>query len=315
MAGCARGLADNLRNLTIPTLHQLHDTYRQDAAVYVFDDDPLDRHRSMLRKWAHRRRHVRLILANEYTGSERIQRLVVCRNTLVHEARQVLAARGVFLMLDLDCRFPMLVGGEWHSKWLRLLHGVSNASSSFGVLVSSNPGAYRDMWALRSTRLGMAYDCFWDFEQMKSQGNCKNYRLHVHPSLSPFDIEAGFDGAAAYSAKALRQAAECQHRNESDGHIVSEHVPFQDCLRRHGVRVGLAPWFLTSCAGWQTKETGQAALSAPEWHTCAGGLFIPSRSIIRYSEPRARAQKDVGMSRFEPWGTRPSKARGWYPKL
>ena len=180
----------------------------------------------------------------------------------------------------------MLLGGEWHSKWLRLLHGVSNASSSFGVLVSSNPGAYRDMWGLRSTRLGMAYDCFWDFEQMKSQGNCKNYRLHVHPSLSPFDIEAGFDGAAAYSAKALRQAAECQHRNESDGHIVSEHVPFQDCLRRHGVRVGLAPWFLTSCAGWQTKETGQAALSAPEWHTCAGGLFIPSRSII----PSARAE-------------------------
>lgn len=159
----ACGRADNLRNLTIPTLHQLHDTYRQDAAVYVFDDDPLDRQRSMLRKWAHRRRYVRLILANEYTGSERIQRLVVCRNTLVHEARQVLAARGVFLMLDLDCRFPMLVGGEWHSKWLRLLHGVSNASSSFGVLVSSNPGAYRDMWALRSTRLGMAYDCFWDF--------------------------------------------------------------------------------------------------------------------------------------------------------
>ena len=112
VAGCARGLADNLRNLTIPTLHQLHDTYRQDAAVYVFDDDPLDRQRSMPRKWAHRRRYVRLILANEYTGSERIQRLVVCRNTLVHEARQVLAARGVFLMLDLDVASQCCLAGS-----------------------------------------------------------------------------------------------------------------------------------------------------------------------------------------------------------
>ena len=55
------------------------------------------------------------------------------------------------------------------SGLLRAIDAMRSASGSgaFGVITSNNAGAYRDMWALRSARLGMDYDCFWDFARMK----------------------------------------------------------------------------------------------------------------------------------------------------
>ena len=306
VAGCARHLAGRLSNVTIPMLSTLHISLGSNSAVYVFDDDPLDQQRNVLQAWAARSSFVRLILTNEPTGDDRIQRLALCRNILVQEARKHVPDDGVFLMLDLDCRFPRVTGVEWQTSWLRLLHGV-NSTSTFGVLASSNPGAYRDMWALRSTHLGMSYDCFWDFDQMKQRGNCKAYRLHVHPSLSPFDIEAGFDGAAAYSAAALRRAADCQHSNQSDGHVVSEHVPFQQCVRGRGVRVGLAPWFFASCAGWKTKERSKRLFLLPN-----GTLALAGYSSRDEKEFRSRAKNELGAAAWAPWGTSPSRMRGWY---
>ena len=304
VAGCARGIADVLSQASIPTVNKLCHQLGGSSAVYVFDDDPLDtRQRNVLQRWAASSSHVRLFLANEPTGSERIQRLAMCRNTLVHEARNFLSERGVLLMLDLDCRFPGLTHVEWNS-WLRLLHGVN---ATFGVLVSNNPGAYRDMWALRSTRLGMAYDCFWDPVQIKANGHCKAYRVHVHPSLLPFDIEAGFDGAAVYSARALRRASGCQYVNESDGHVVSEHVPFQQCLRRRGVRIGLAPWFMSSCSGWKTKETAKRIFLLPNGTYKLAGYTNAQEKAFRLT-----ASRELGSKSWAPWGTNPSKVRGWY---
>ena len=309
VGGCARHISDRMGNTTAPMLDELRASIGAKSVVYVFDDDPADRQRSTLLAWAARSRFVRLILADDF-GADRIERLMLCRNTLVQEARMHLPRGGVFVMLDLDCRFPKVSKVDW-SSWLRLLQGVGgqNATSvlKFGVLTSNNPGAYRDMWALRSKRLGMAYDCFWDFAQMKESGNCKSYRLHVHPTLSPFAIEAGFNGAAAYSAIALRQAADCQHRNESDGHVVSEHVPFQQCLRQRGVRVGLAPWFFTSCAGWKTKESSKRLFLLPN-----GTLALSGYSGGQEKNFRIRAREELGASAWAPWGTNPSKLRGWY---
>ena len=321
IGGCARHIASKLGNTTIPMLNALHDQLGKHTAIYIFDDDPSDKQRPVLLAWAAQKEFVHLILADDF-GNDRIERLMLCRNVLVQQARDHLTDNGVFIMLDLDCRFPKVTGSDWHS-WLQLLQAArcdgndgasfgmngtsSRCTSRFDVLASNNPGAYRDMWALRSERLGMAYDCFWDFEQMKTSGNCKSYRLHVHPRLAPFAIEAGFNGLAAYSAAALRRASECRHSNTSDGHVVSEHVPFQRCLWKHAVSIGLAPWFFTSCAGWKTKESSKRLFLLPN-----SSLALAGYSARQEKTFRAQAKKELGGDTWAPWGTNPSKVRGWY---
>ena len=125
---------------------------------------------------------------------------------------------------------------------------VQHNASAFDVVTTNNEGAYRDMWALRSSTLGMDYDCFWDFGRMKSRGNCKRHRMFVSPTAAPFAVEAAFNGLAIYSAAALRGvggAAACRYANPS----AAGPDPTRDCpgvLKRMHVRAGRPVRLLSS---------------------------------------------------------------------
>ena len=77
-------------------------------------------------------------------------------------------------------------------------------TNGFGAVSANNLGPYRDMWALRSARLGMDYDCFWDFGRMRARawapvlegagGSCKTYRITVHAAAPPVPVESAFNG-------------------------------------------------------------------------------------------------------------------------
>lgn len=283
VTGCARGIAAALANHTIPYLDALlaaAPVHRLAASVLVFHDDPTDNATlAALREWASREVRVQVILSDMGNRGERIQRLTLCRNVLLGEAAHRLQSvdDGFVAQLDLDCRHGQpeallfAVGKLRHKAMQGGLSGMSVegglSGAPFGVITANNVGAYRDMWALRSSALGMNYDCFWDFKQMRLHGNCKKHRLFVHPRASPFAIEAGFNGMAIQTRASLLapRVAACRYTNESldldthKPHVVSEHVPYQQCLVRHGVSVGLDPGLLTYCHDWNTRHDAKRA--------------------------------------------------------
>jgi hypothetical protein len=275
VGGCARGIAKALTNHSIPYLDGLllaARAHRLFATVVIFHDDPNDNATlGVLRSWAQRQRRVQLVLSDSGSRGERIQRLTLCRNVLLAEAtsRLRLVSGGYFAQLDLDCRhgepWALLRAVERMREAAALVSEIGGADRSpkYGVITANNLGAYRDMWALRSPTLLMDYDCFWDFRRMRSSGNCKKHRIFINPSATPFAVDAAFNGLAIYSASTLLDAAPalCRYANETHDaddrrriHVVSEHVPYQMCLREQGVRIAIAPELLTYCHDWMTRH-------------------------------------------------------------
>lgn len=238
VTGCARRIATTLGNATIPYLDALMAeaaVFKLAAAVYIFHDDPTDNTTlAVLNEWARRERRVRLILSDMGDRGERIQRLTLCRNMLLAEAAAKFRAQqaaqlpeGYVAQLDLDCR---------HGRPERLLSAVARMESTrraaapatergpsggFDVLTANNVGAYRDMWALRASALGMDFDCFWDFKQMRTHGNCKKSERagNSHISIPALPCMrhpcAANDAAAsdsAFDARPLPLMYVCAHR-------------------------------------------------------------------------------------------------------
>lgn len=278
VTGCARRIATKLQAVTIPYLDVLLTGAQHRglaATVLIFHDDPSDNETlAVLHGWAARERRVRLVLSDMGDRGERIQRLTLCRNTLLAEsalwlrkAAEGALARGFIAMLDLDCdhgkpdgmlqaidRGDLAVGG--------FETGEKGKSGRFDVLAANNFGAYRDMWALRSSKLHMNYDCFWDAARMRTFGNCKRHRIFVHPAAPPFAVEAAFNGMAIYSAATVmaQRVSHCRYSNETAdpdtgrAHVVCEHVPYQQCLVKGGMRIGIVPSLLTNCHDWATRH-------------------------------------------------------------
>lgn len=93
-------------------------------------------------------------------------------------------------------------------------------------------------------------------------GTCKKYRVFVHPQAAPFAVESAFNGMAIFNARSLTEpsAAACRFVNETldpdskKTHVVSEHVPYHQCLVARGIRFGLLPSLLTYCHDWSTRH-------------------------------------------------------------
>ena len=212
LTGCARRIAERLSDVTIPyadALMKAASARGLSPSILIFQDDPTDNATlAVLEAWAARQPRVRLILADMGERGERIQRLALCRNVLLAEASAYLAPApeappspvsrsGFVASIDLDCRHGL------PENLLRAIDEMDTTYKGFDVVTANNWGAYRDMWALRSKRMGMDYDCFWDFARMRRQGNCKMHQIFVHPDSSAFEVDAAFNGMAIFRAASL----------------------------------------------------------------------------------------------------------------
>ena len=79
---------------------------------------------------------------------------------------------------------------------------------------------------------------------MKRRGDCDATQLRINASAPPFAVDSAFNGLALYRLGALRRrAGGCSY----DGGRTCEHVPFHLCLRRSGLRLGVAPYLVQGC--------------------------------------------------------------------
>ena len=245
VAGCARNIAAQLREHSLPWVDELL-TMRDGGGVVLYHDAPPGADAptvDALREWAARRPRSRLLLAetsadtsspsggggggrgtarDDAKSEARLARLALCRNVLVAEALGWLGHRdnddGALLQLDLDCTPPP------PAALLGVLHAMMTAPPgdplhAFGVVSGGNRGAYRDMWALRSATLHQSHDCqHRDTAMVRRLDSCRAHRIHLHPAAPPFGVEAAYNGLAIYRASALRRgaAAHCRYTGHID---------------------------------------------------------------------------------------------------
>ena len=248
LGSCARNVRSALEQHSKAFIESLlsHPRGGGGGAV-IFEDeqrsgDP-DGTRTMLRSWASRDPRIRLLLAAPllYPRWSRTQRLALCRNMLVHEALEVLPERGMFIALDLDCRFPS-------PREIALVLSAMATMGHWDVLTANTrpPSYYYDRWALRSNTLGLAYDCWFNKSQRTLYGSCPDYAITVDPNALPFAVDSAFNGVGIYRASALRVAVDCRYRGTKNSYLC-EHVPFHLCMRSHQLNIGVLPSLGVDC--------------------------------------------------------------------
>ena len=149
-------------------------------------DDTYDKLRSMVARDS----RVRAILAvDEPPG--RLGRIALCRNVLIGEALSRLPDEGLLVTLDLDCMvdvasilalLPSMMPHAGHAAaqgLARIDNGEADSSGPAWDLLTGNSNPYRDLWALRSRRLGVDYDCWQDEKTMLFRGSCLRYRITI----------------------------------------------------------------------------------------------------------------------------------------
>ena len=266
VAGCARGNEYILRLHAIQVVDDLVARFPGSAAYIYTDGGATDSNRtwSALIEWVRRRPEtVHAILAHAELP-DRIQRLAMCRNVLMGEARKHLPPKGFFVALDLDCRHS--TPAQYAAKLEFLAR-----NEHVDAIAANNPGPYRDMWALRSEALSMDYDCFWSTrahlapgQVIKSRtgkllpttGNCKGFRIVLHRDGPLVPVESAFNGAAIYKAKTLLSpnTAHCRYKDLTLGRFTCEHVRFHQCLAQRGLRMFIDPSFCAYCHAWYTPS-------------------------------------------------------------
>ena len=85
---------------------------------------------------------------------------------------------------------------------------------------------------------------------MAAHGSCFEHAFRLQEEAPPLPVESAFNGLGLYKAAALRGAASrCAYLGLTQGHAVSEHVPFHLCLGSHAhARLTIMPGLTTHCA-------------------------------------------------------------------
>jgi hypothetical protein len=248
VGSCARNVHAALEQHSRGWVTSLLDVVSPGGGALIFEDeqragDP-DGTRATLRAWAAQDPRIRLMLAQKllYPRWSRTQRLALCRNMLAHEASR-LPEKGVYVALDLDCHAPPAATISATLEWML-------AARHWDVLTANTQAAayYYDRWALRSTRLTLDYDCWFNTTQRVARGSCPDYAITIDPNAPPFAVDSAFNGLGIYRVSAVRAAlaAECRYRGTKNSYMC-EHVPFHLCMRSHALAIGVLPSLAVGC--------------------------------------------------------------------
>jgi hypothetical protein len=141
---CAKNVRKKLEGHSMALLEGLGTALAAESvrsSVLIFEDEQLGKAaeaegtRALLRGWAARNRHVRVVLAQplRYPAWSRTQRLALCRNVLLGEALATLPPSGVLVQFDLDCQVPA------PTTLLGALRSMIGPAPAWDVVTSNSP--------------------------------------------------------------------------------------------------------------------------------------------------------------------------------
>ena len=158
-----------------------------------------------------------------------------------HTERVAETREHVTIVLDFDCPARL----EW-PQLARAVGIVTQRSHGWDVLTANSLPSYYDLFALRSERLGIEYNCLESSPTVFARGLCIEYEVVLDPQAGIIQVDSAFNGMAIYHTASLL-AAQCNY----GGALIRicEHVGFHLCLRRKGLRIGIAPFLVDGCGG------------------------------------------------------------------
>ena len=127
-----------------------------------------------------------------------------------------------------------------------------------GTLFGNSLPRYYDVWALRSTALGIDYDCLHNKTEARKRGVCFDYDLRLDPAAPVLEVDSAFNGVGIYRVASLHRARDaagalCRYGG-TKLHSGCEHVGFHMCLRGAGLRLGIAPDLVTGCGAEHARD-------------------------------------------------------------
>lgn len=147
--------------------------------------------------------------------------------------------------------------------------GRQRAAGRWDALFGNSVSRYYDLWALRSNALGIDYDCLHNKSAIRTQGVCFEYDVALDPNAPVLEVDSAFNGVGIYRLDSLRRAREQQSGSCRYGGAwltTCEHVDFHACLRRAGLRLGIAPSLVQGCGAQhahdEVKRTRRVELRA-----------------------------------------------------
>ena len=250
--GCARNIGGVLREGRehIDALGAHFSNHR----LLFWEDSSADETLLVLRQWASRDQRVRLLSGQPPAIAwrrrlTRTARLAFARDVLLREALHAFDARRSSLVpqflvaLDLDCPPPVLSPARLAETVLRMLRPAP-WRQQWHVLSANSVPSYYDKWALRSRDLAVQDDCLRDHDAHDAR-HCFALDIRIARQAPVLAVDSAFNGAAVLAVEALRRSG-CTYGTTVDL-TACEHVGFNRCLRRHGLRLGIDPSLVVSC--------------------------------------------------------------------
>lgn len=249
IVGCCRNIEPYLKNV-LENLDKISSWWK-DYKIVIFENDSTDNTFNIISKWANTKND-KCELIKEYNLDkqfpERSVRLAYIRNILLDKVPKNF---DYMLMVDMDDVFANEVKKEsFESCFLLKDWSVVTANSKY----------YYDIWALRIPNI-IEFDCWHKYYELSKiyKMSYKNLIRKINPdkvalwnaiekfkdimrkAKNPIEVNSAFNCAILCKISSIKPC--CRFVGFVDNKIICEHVPFQNCIRRHGGKIIFNPNF------------------------------------------------------------------------
>jgi hypothetical protein len=211
---------------TSKSLQKIFDSVENYICVIV-ESNSSDTSLLILKNWAKMDFRRTIISMGNLSGS-RTSRIAKCRNKYMETIEPFFNDHSEVLMVDLDCCLQIDddFKEQLHSCFLK---------DDWEAVASNRRGRYYDIWALRSTALGIDYDCW----EMAKKYNDKIKYVYSHQKKIREDSE-WIPCQSAFGCMALYKSEAIKGRRYDDGTFTCEHVAFNK-----GLKIFINPCFIS----------------------------------------------------------------------
>ncbi|UJR13270.1 hypothetical protein I4U23_000290 [Adineta vaga] len=239
IAACCRNVRKALpgfkRNIQLIT--KLFGNYR----IYLGESDSNDQTLNYLYQWkSNDSTHVRVYTHGDqqWKRISRTNRIALCRNTLLIEARKEMSSFDYYFVVDVD------VGTSDVFDIKDFLSNFIYSPSSWLAMTATQRAEYYDIWALRIPII-LPFDCWKKVKELTSffidQSYLSDRLVKIHQPSIPRDVpliqvESAFGGAALYNGKYLNRFCLYNGNDQESAwafYSQCEHVPFHRCIQQY----------------------------------------------------------------------------------
>jgi len=213
--------------------------------VIIYENDSTDKTRDILNK--HKKDNYHYIFEDNVKEHSRTKRLSHGRNMILNKVKELNKNNSYDFMIILD-----LDDINSSGKFIESIESCF-LYDDWDVLSGNQSGQYYDIWALRK-KGDVEYDCMKNVYSDIAKGLSnfdiayKKYaidKMKNYPSGNLHEVDSAFGGIAIYRLKSVPD--ECSYNGTyEDGGEICEHVPFHQCLKKHGKKLYMNTSFLTN---------------------------------------------------------------------